>query len=478
MISVKKKTYNDSYLYNLDGNKHNQMLTEFIINADRIENRNSNEFAGIAEDVRRVQRSNVLYTLLFNENIVLCTAKKEMPRAFKVFMAKDMRQGKNAKRKVFIDVTGIITYKSGYYTCKNIGYLVTYLFEALCYYLYDRETLKIVENSVINKSGAEAFSSMFCYIIDYMRIIGYEQSKNKITYLSAIFYLHNLLGKDLDQYTKNTAATVAGISPSISNAWAMYYDEKDFMDIDTFITMIAKTFKLKGLTTEVFVSKWNYTYTPAATYACELFTSFASVLAATYNGSYLVNQKQIEKCCSKAMISFSTEMLKIGAQALGAAEMNREEYIMSVKDKNTMALKEALINKVPDEAKFTGTDFESKSKAVAKAKSLIKWYSENGKTDKISKKLTVAITTSSGLSGAWIVTPDKVKYEVGMTEALVKTSKKYLNAGDINKIKNDFNKSIASFEKSIAKAKDSGDKAKVKRLGEAKLEHTKCVGLL
>lgn len=478
MISVKKKTYNDSYLYNLDGNKHNQMLTEFIINAERVDKK-AHEFTGIIEDVRRAQRSNVLYTLLLHEDVVLGIGKGDgLPRAFKVFMAKDMKQGKNGTRKVFIDVTGLLVMKNGYYICKNLGFLISYLFQALCYYIYDRDTLKVVNNSTINKFGADAYSAMFGYVVDYLRIIGYEQNKTKITYLTSIFYLHTLLGKDIDQYVKNTAATIAGISPSISNAWDMYYDEKDLMDIDTFVTMLANNFKLKGFTTEVFVGKWSHAYTPAAIYACELFTSFAGVLAATYSGSYVVNQKQIERCCSRAMINFSTEILKIGAQSLGAAEMNREEYIMSVKDKNTMALKEALINKVPEEAKFTGTDFESKAKAVAKAKSLIKWYSENGKTDKISKKLTVAITTSSGLSGAWIVTPDKVKYEVGMTEALVKTSKKYLNAGDINKIKNDFNKSIASFEKSIAKAKDSGDKAKVKRLGEAKLEHTKCVGLL
>ena len=476
MISVKKRTYNDSYLYNLDGNKHNQMLTEFIINSDRIDDKYGNDFAGIAEDVRRVQRSNVLYTLLFSNDVVLCTSKKELPRAFKVFMAKDIKMGKNAKRKIFIDVTGIITYKSGYYTCKNIGYLVTYLFQALCYYLYDRETLKIVENSTINKAGAEAFSSMFCYIIDYMRIIGYEQSKTKITYLASLFYLHTLLGKDLDQYAKNTAATIAGISPSISNAWSMYYTEKDFMDIDTFISMIANTFKLKGLTTEVFVGKWNYTYTPAATYACELFTSFAGVMVATYNGAYLVNQKQIEKCCSKAMISFSTEILKIGAQSLGAAEMNREwtEY----RENSTMALRESILKKVPEEAKFVAQDYESKAKAEAKAKSLIKWYTENNKTDKISFKLYQATLGAQALAGLWIQRPDEGKYEVGTTEVLVKLGKKYFNDKDKNYLKADFNKSSASFEKAINKAKEKDDKDKVKRLGQAKLELTKCINLL
>ena len=347
MINVKKKTYNDSYLYNLDGNRHNQMLTEFIINSDRI-NKNSNEFIGIIEDVKRVQRSNVLYTLLLNDDVVISIGKGDgLPRAFKVFMAKDIKDGRDARRKVFIDATGLLVLKNGYYTCKNLGFFIAYLFQALCYFVYDRDTLKVINNSAINKFGADAYSAMFGYVIDYLRIIGYEQNKTKITYLSSIFYLHTLLGKDVDQYVKNTAATIAGVSPSISTAWDMYYNEKDFMDIDTFVTMLSNTFKLKGLTTEVFVGKWSHAYTPSAIYACELFTSFAGVLAATYSGSYIVNQKQIERCCGKAMINFSTEILKIGAQTLGAAEMNREEWIMSIKDKNTIALKESIFSKEP-----------------------------------------------------------------------------------------------------------------------------------
>ena len=474
MITVNKKTYNDSYLYNLDANKHNQMLTEFILNSDRIEDKKSKEFFGIAEDVRRTQRSNVLYNLLFSDDIVLCVGKKELPRAFKVFMAKDIKDGKNGKRKIFIDVTELIVFKNGFYSCRNIGYLDTYLFQALCYYIYDRDTMKVVNNSTINKAGADAYASMFCYVIDYLRIIGYEQSRTKITYLAALFYLHSLLGKDLDQYSKNVAANIAGVNPSISNAWDMYYEEKDFMDIDTFVTMISSTFRLKGLNTEVFVGKWNYTFGVTATYACELFTNFASVMVATYSGAYIVNQKQIERCCTKSMIAISTELLKIGSSSMGISESFTSD---DIRDRNTIALREAMLSKVPDEAKFKKDDYESKSKLITKAKAVIKWYTDNNKTDKLSAKLYQAILGAEATAALWSEKPDDANYEVGTIEALCKLSKKYLNDKNTKSIKSSFNTTIAGLEKKIDKTIEK-DKAKAKRYGEFKLELTKSLRIL
>ena len=86
----------------------------------------SQEFNGVAEEIRRLQRSNVLYSLMMKDDIVLCINNKEMPRAFKVFMAKDLKDGQNARRKVFIDLTGIVVMKDGFYICKNPQYLITY----------------------------------------------------------------------------------------------------------------------------------------------------------------------------------------------------------------------------------------------------------------------------------------------------------------------------------------------------------------
>ena len=47
--------------------------------------------------------SSVLYTVLLLDNVQICINKSELPRAFKVFEAKDVLNGK--KSTVFIDCT-------------------------------------------------------------------------------------------------------------------------------------------------------------------------------------------------------------------------------------------------------------------------------------------------------------------------------------------------------------------------------------
>jgi hypothetical protein len=257
----------------------------------------------------------------------------------------------------------------------------------------------------------------------------------------------------------------------------MYYEEKDFMDIDTFVTMIAGTFKLKGLNTEVFIGEWNHSFSRATTYACELFTNFVGVLVATYSGAYIVNQRQIERCCSKSMIAVSTEILKIGSQIMGVSESYINFSPDDIKDRNTMALKESLFNnKVPEEVKYADEDFTDKSKALAKTKAVVKWYTENNKEKKLDSKIHTAITIACGTAGAWLESKDD--YGVGVTEAIVKTGGKYLNERSKKFVKTDFNKTIAGLEKTIDKANAAGDKNKVKKAGEFKLELTKCLRLI
>lgn len=479
MNDIKRKTYSDSYLYNIEGNKHNAALQEFIINAERIDNKKSPEFIGIVEEVKRIQRSNVLYTLLMSDNVVLCIGKKELPRAFKVFFAKDLREGKNARKKVFIDVTSIITLRDGYYNCKNIQYFIAYLFEALCYYLYNNETTKILNNSVISLSGAEAYTSMVCYIIDYMRIIGYEYSKDKIAYLTSLFYLHTMLGKDLDQYSKNIAAKIAGINNSSINTYDLYFKESDFENIDTFITMLSTNFKLKGLTTEVFVGKWNYTFSPSALYACEVFTSFAGVICAAYSGSYVVNQKQIERCCASPMIKFATEMLRIGTDSFAMQRGYREAFEPDsdhIVSKETQVLKEAIEGrkKIPDEAKFSDKDYESKTAVAKRTKELIKWYISVQQQDKISGKLTTAFRVLC--KNQYTKTNGKeVKYEQDSIEALLREGRRYFNIKDKKNIKSDLEHNCGIYEDRMKKARDKGDKNESSRYARGLTELRRCV---
>ena len=125
-MEFKRKTYADSWLYMGDPSRpemiENQKRTEknlleFVLKADRID-KNSDAFRGILEDVKRQQASSILYTVLTMENVVLCINTVELPRAFKVFESKDLR-GTNKGQKIFIDCTGIIKLKDGYFSCRS-----------------------------------------------------------------------------------------------------------------------------------------------------------------------------------------------------------------------------------------------------------------------------------------------------------------------------------------------------------------------
>ena len=475
-MQIAKKSYNDSYLYNLEQKKHNQLLSQFIIQADRIEDKRSSEFNGVAEEIKRLQRSNVLYSLMMKDDVVLCVNNKEMPRAFKVFMAKDLREGQNARRKVFIDLTGILNLKDGFYVCKNPQYLITYLFQALCYYLYEFDTTRLLNNSNITISGAECFSAMFSYIIDYMRIVGYEQNKTKIAYLSVLYYMKNIMGKELDQYSKNVAAKIAGVPVGNINAYDLYYKEENFNDIDNFVTAIAENFKLKGLTTEVFVSKWAYAFTPSAMYASELFTSFASVLVATYVGAYLVNQKQIEKICGNSMIKFSTEIINLGSDFI--VDKYRESFD-NWTSKEAQIIKETLLKKasVPEDAKIKPVDYESKASLINRAKKLIEHYTSIKETDKLSKELAKhAIGVSKMYKKS--INSKKSFYQKGTLPDFCSLISKHLTKKDEQKVYHELSVSYGKMTYDMENKRNSGDKTSATKFANAATEYRKSMNNL
>ena len=216
-MSFEIKTYKDSYLYNnkitkanqAGGSKNNAVLKDFIMNAHRVEDKQAESFRGILEDVKRQQMSSVLYTVLLLDNVQICINKSELPRAFKVFEAKDVLNGK--KSTVFIDCTGLIEYKNGYYYCRKVDVFVTYLLEALIYILYRNANMKIMNNSNVTINATECYVSMFNFVLDYLRIIGYSENKNKISYLVALFFLTNMMSKPLDNYARSVAAAISGI---------------------------------------------------------------------------------------------------------------------------------------------------------------------------------------------------------------------------------------------------------------------------
>lgn len=472
----KRKTFADSYLYNQEANKHDRNLVEFILKSDRIDKR-SDAFKGIMEDVKRQQTSSILYTVLMMNDVVLCINNTELPRAYKVFEAKDLRlnSGKNDTKSIFIDVTGIIMFKDGYFYCKKIDILITYLFDALCYLLYQKAPLKLINNSNISISGTECFVSLFNYIIDYLRIIGYAQNKEKISYLAGLYFLYHMMGKDLDTYTKNIAAKIANVPTTSIGAFDLYYKLEDFDNIYSFINFISETFKLKDLTPEVFIGKWLYLYQTGTQYATELFTSFMVLIVNAYCGSYIVNQKQVERCCGTSMVKFATAILKLGVDEFDNRGYMEASELQSFdkRDKNTIQLSESILkrNNIPDDAKLEKEDLLSKAKVKSKINSMIKYYCSINKESSISKNVLKATATALNY-----ISNEKsdVKVADGVLETILKESKKYINENDIRKIDKLVNKTIGIFEKDMIDYREKGEKEKASYYAKKVTELRKC----
>jgi hypothetical protein len=476
MGTFKRQTYDNSYLFSLPGemDKHHRKITEFILKAQRIDYKTADNFKGIAEDVKRFQRSSILYTVLMRNDVVLAYSTEELSAAFKVFSAKDIKNGDG--NKVFIDVTGLIKEEDGYYTCRDIGKLCTYLFQAITWLLYDTNPLALMNNSNISISATECFVAMFDYMIGYFRFYGYSENRSKIIYLASLYFLIKVLGKDDDQYSRNLAAKISNVPQTNIKAFELYYNvAEDFVNIDTFITMIAKTFKLKGLTTEVFISKWIYICGTGTQFAPELFTAFSNMMIAAYCGAYVVNQRSIETQTKTSMVKFATSIMKLGVD-----EFDKRKFMESseldtfvARDKNTITLKESLEarKQLPKSAIFTKEDFASKSNVKKRMNEVIKYYKKSDQENKIGAKLSSAIKLG-------IVCMDKSKirdqYELGSIDLIVNTGRQYFTVSQKDSIKDACTEEIRVQTDYMKEARDDGNKELAKRLSKQLSELMRC----
>ena len=436
MANIKKKTYDDTFLFTLPGEKmkHHNHITDYIIRSERIENKRNDNFRGVIEDIRRYQKSAVIYHILMRDDVVLCTNEVEMPPAFKVFIAKDPKA--NGTKKVFIDVTGIIEFKNGAYICKNVQRFITYLFEAITWLLYEYEPEALLNNSNITLAATDCFVKLFDYILGYFRFYGFSDNRTKINYLSALYFMITILGKDDDQYTHQVAAKLTGLDQSLTKSFSLYYDQADLANIDSFINLLAETFKLKGLTTEVFISRWMQNCGNGTQFAPELFTAFSNMMIAAYCGAYIVNQKSIDKLCSASMVKLCDNILRLGSSQLDRGKlfenfMNPEEIPEPV-DEHVRELQEAIsITNIPrDNMIITQEDCSTVDAAKKKIKAIKNLYHDTGKdpvrfSAKASESVRMALRC---------MTSSHIIYEDGTLTAILNESAKYLSTTALKSI--------------------------------------------
>lgn len=311
------KNYSSTYLYGKGEYERN--LFSYLIKSKEID-KESDYFMDIIYDVKRNQQTASLVNVLMRNDVVLLYNHNgnPTPRSFKVFTSADVRSGDTKKSlKTFIDVTDIFIFDNGIYTCKKIDYLVSYLVSAMNQIIYFNKPERILNNSSIIVYSTEAFVEMINYVLGFLKVNSfYGMNKDKILYVSALYFQMNLLSKDATDSVKNLAKKVSKISIRDAELADILWKEEDMENIDTFIKALARITKSELLTTELFIDKWISLFGPSTTFAMELYIAFSTMLTDCYCGSYINNLKTIEKVAGNSVLDFTNALFKVGSGSI------------------------------------------------------------------------------------------------------------------------------------------------------------------
>lgn len=314
------KNYSSTYLYKKYPD-YTRKLMEFILDGEEIDKKDK-AFEDIRYDIKRRNISSSLLKILDSSKVVLIISEKPLSKAFKVFVANDIRMVSGKKdisksdksnTKVFIDCSNLIRKDNGVYKCNNIDVLISYLVSAMSSFIYVLDENRIVSNSKLTLEGTEAFSSLFTYIVDFVSKISTNPStKAKCVYLSSLYYLSNILGKDISEGSSasNVALKVSGLSSREAELLKYDITDKSFENINSFVIDLASILKI-SITPDILVERWMYLYGTGTVFALELFQAFSSMLTDAYIGAYINNQKTIEKVAKQSMVEFTKTILQL-----------------------------------------------------------------------------------------------------------------------------------------------------------------------
>ena len=309
------KTYADSYIYKKFPDYGRDMY-KFIVDSNRIDTKSS-EFEDILFDVKRRRISDKLAKVITSENIVIGISKdKSLPKAYRVFVAQDVKDAK--KYKVFIDATDFIKYDSGVYTCDHLDWFISYVISGIIMFVFKMREAKLTMDSSVILDGGLCFIRLFSYVVDRIyKIVSVPSIKHGIDYACAMYYMKNVLCKDINtesqfRLARNYALKISGIDDKDARVVDMQFDEHDFDDLFTFINALSRMFKLKDFKVDSFVSVWLKSFGTGTVFGMEYFPAFSQMLTNTYIGGYLDNQVTIEKICGNAMVQYCKNILAIG----------------------------------------------------------------------------------------------------------------------------------------------------------------------
>ena len=313
-MNARIKNYDQSFLYSKAD--YGDELFQYIMKAERID-KDSKEFEDLKYLVKRNTIASCIGTLLEKKSLVLMLPAKPLPRAFKVFAGKDVKEDKMTK--VFIDCSEVITHKNGVYTILNrdMDKFTSYLACALNTIIYHVTPTTILNNSQLVNSSTEAFAKLCTNIIDYMRIGGVDNIRAKVLYLGSLYYLIGILQKEDNDTAEQKALKFSKLSKREAELIRVQVPTASFENINTFVEALAKVLRIEGeLKLDNFIDKWLFLYGSGTQFATEIYTAFANLLINAYVGAYLNNQKQIEKIAGRSMVEFVNVLFKIGGEVL------------------------------------------------------------------------------------------------------------------------------------------------------------------
>lgn len=311
-MNVKTRTYADTFLY--PKGSYEKAVYKFLMSANRID-KNDKSFEDIRYEVKRRQIYKSIVNVLDHNNVVLLYDEiNQLPRSFKVFTCKDVRAG-DGKKRVFIDVTGIIYEKDGKYMISNrsIDTFIAYLIAAMTELIYYTDASKIVNRNSIVTNGGECFAKLVFYIIDYLRVGNVEKIREKVLYISSRYFEECLLQRT-GSTVENRAKNLSGLTSREIDILNLYIEPNSFKNLDTFINTLSSALKDEKLNTTIFFEKWRWLYGPSTAFATELYPAFSKMLTDVYVAAYINNQKTIEKILGNSFIEYTKELLRIGSE--------------------------------------------------------------------------------------------------------------------------------------------------------------------
>jgi hypothetical protein len=321
------KRISDAYLYQMTD--YGKEIFNYLMNAHRVD-KSVSGFSDIVYEVKRQAAASILMKVLLSDKVVLLIDSKGMSRAFKVMYHKDPKIGKSVKRKVFIDCTGIIKYENGVYTCTKVSTLISYLFAAMTYIIYENMPKAIISNNTIMKSGTGAFVDLMLYILSYLKVpVTDADNKEKMSFVLAEYYQVCVVGRENGEMVYNLAKSVSGITEKKTcDHYHILFNSTltPECNFNIFLAKFAEVFlgQKEGavtpknrakLTTDSFAQRWMTSYGPSTFLGLEVFVPFSQMLTDVYIGGYLNQQNTIEKVVGgKTIVKFANELLKVGSE--------------------------------------------------------------------------------------------------------------------------------------------------------------------